>query len=272
MKIGMFDSGFGGFSLVRELHSLLPGVSVLYFDDGANSPYGTKSPDFIVQRSLVIAEHLVLQGATALLVACNTATTQAISTLRQHFNIPIFGIEPAVKPAAEMTKEKKIAIAATESTLYSERFAELCKTFAADIKVLSVPCPEWVTLVEEGELFSEKAVESITRSLSTVLKENIDVLALGCTHFSFLRSTIETLIPATTHLIDPTHRVVMHLIRSLGLAVDQEVTCSNGAGALSVWTSRSEREGLRKFLELSKLGSVADFHGGTDIGLFAKIQ
>src|SRR5690606_6391302 len=158
--IGVFDSGVGGLSVLREIRLRLPRESLLYLADSGHVPYGEKSPEFIRERCRSIAAFLLGQGAKALVLACNTATAAGIAELRERYpQIPLVGMEPAVKPAARATRSGVVGVLATTGTLKSARFAALLDRFASDVRVVTQPCPGLVECVEAGELASARSEE-----------------------------------------------------------------------------------------------------------------
>ena len=200
--IGVFDSGVGGLSVLREIRQLLPDESLLYVADSGFVPYGEKSPELIMERSRRIADFLLAQGAKALVVACNTATAAAVADLRARYSVPIIGMEPAVKPASLATRSGIVGVLATTGTLRSARFAALLDRFAGSVKVIIQPCPGLVECVERGELESEQLTKLLLGYTQPLLDAGCDTLILGCTHYPFLRSTLQRLLPADIHLVD----------------------------------------------------------------------
>lgn len=244
--LGVFDSGKGGLSVLRELHRQFPSLTSIYIDDSAYSPYGTRDRDFVLGRSRIITQHLIAHGADAVLIACNTATTQVVDDLRSEFDLPFFGIEPAVKPAASLTQSKRIAVAATSGTLRSRRFAELCSRFAADCTILPLACPEWVEIIEAGLTTSLDVMALIQKQLEKAILFNADVLVLGCTHFSFLKPLIQEILPSTCMLLDPAPRVAAHILAKLPEIPSRPGLL--GQGYCSVWTSENNPDPLINFV------------------------
>ncbi len=189
--IGVFDSGLGGLSVLREIHQLLPHEDLIYIGDSAHAPYGDKSAEDVRHRSLAIAEFLLDQGVKAIVVACNTATAEAIDDLRMHLDVPVIGMEPAIKPAAQLSKNGVIGVLATQRTINSERLLGLAEQYAKDKKVLAQACPGLVEQVEACELDSNKTRELLNKYITPLLLEGSDALILGCTHYPFLRETIQ---------------------------------------------------------------------------------
>jgi glutamate racemase len=210
--VGVFDSGVGGLSVLGEIRALLPQESLLYVADSGHVPYGEKSPEFICQRSQRIAEFLLDRGAKALVLACNTATAAAISELRGRYpQLPIIGMEPAVKPAAAATRSGVVGVLATTGTLKSAKFAALLDRFASDVRVITQPCPGLVEQVEAGELNTAKTRELLRGWVQPLLAEGCDTLILGCTHYPFIKPLLAELLPANVSLIDTGAAVARHL-------------------------------------------------------------
>ncbi|MDD0841661.1 glutamate racemase [Pseudomonas sp. Gutcm_11s] len=201
--IGVFDSGVGGLSVLREIRARLPEESLLYVADSGHVPYGEKSAEFIRERSQRIAEYLREQGAKALVLACNTATAAAVADLRARYpELPIVGMEPAVKPAAAATRSGVVGVLATTGTLKSAKFAALLDRFANDIRVVTQPCPGLVEQVEAGELDSPHTRELLRGWVKPLLEEGCDTLILGCTHYPFIKPLLRELVPETVRLVD----------------------------------------------------------------------
>ncbi len=216
--IGVFDSGVGGLSVLRHIHRLLPTESLLYVADAAWCPYGPRPVEEIQARSRQITQWLLGQGAKAVVVACNTATAAAVATLRGEFDLPIVGMEPAVKPAAQATHNGVVGVLATAGTLASTRYAALLAQFAGQLHVVSRPSPELVALVEAGELDSSRARQVVAHCLEPLLAAGADTIILGCTHFPPLRPLVEAIAGPAVAVIDTGHAVARQLQRRLGAA------------------------------------------------------
>lgn len=189
--IGVFDSGIGGLSVVCEIRTLIPDADVLYVADRARSPYGTRELAEVRDISLEIAGWLIDQGATTVVVACNTASAAALNQLRlDHPEVPIVGMEPAVKPAAEISQSKRVGVFATQATFQGELFDSVVDRFAVGVDVLTRACPEWVALVEDGDVSSPRARSLVEQAVLPITDQGADVLVLGCTHFAFLEGLI----------------------------------------------------------------------------------
>lgn len=200
--IGIFDSGVGGTSVWKEIHKLLPYENTIYLADSANAPYGLKSKESIITLSIKNTEHLIDKGCKLIVVACNTATTNAIDVLRNTYNIPFIGIEPAIKPAALNTQTKAIGILATKGTLSSELFHKTTHLFANNINVVERIGEGIVELIESGQLESAEMKSLLKIYLKPMLEANIDYLVLGCTHYPYLIPTLIDLLPNRVKIID----------------------------------------------------------------------
>jgi len=200
--IGIFDSGVGGTSIWREIHSLLPLEHTLYLADSSNAPYGEKSQQEIIDLSVKNTRKLLEMGSKILVVACNTATTNAIKHLRNEFSVPIIGIEPAIKPAALNSKTKVIGILATRGTLASELFAETSDLYSQYAKVVEVVGSGLVKAIERGEINSDSTEQLLRGLLSPMLEANIDYLVLGCSHYPYLIPLLEKILPEGVKIID----------------------------------------------------------------------
>ncbi|MEM6278390.1 MAG: glutamate racemase [Verrucomicrobiota bacterium] len=202
MKIGILDSGVGGFSVLREIHELLPGFPIHYVADSSWCPYGNKPGEIIRERVSRIADYLLDAGAEILVIACNSATIHAVGSLRAAYPLPVVGMEPAVKPAAEWTKSGVVGVLATEASIAGEKFHQLVNTHARGIRVITKPCPKFVQLVEAGILEGQEVDDAVKDAVTPLLDAGADVLVLGCTHYPFLRTAIEARVPDHVRLID----------------------------------------------------------------------
>ncbi len=202
MKIGLLDSGVGGLSVLREIHRILPTASLHYVGDSAWCPYGTKSPEVIQRRVFEIADYLLGHGAEILVIACNSATIQAVGALRAEYPLPVVGMEPGVKPAAERTRSGVIGVLATEASLAGEKFHQLVSAHASGVRVITRPCPRFVELVEAGLLDGPAVETAVDEALTPLLEAGADVFVLGCTHYPFLKPMIEYRLPDGATVID----------------------------------------------------------------------
>jgi glutamate racemase len=230
--IGVFDSGVGGLSVLREIRSELPGEDLLYVADSGHAPYGDKSTELIEARAIAIVEFLLSQHAKAIVVACNTATGVAIKMLRARFSVPIVAMEPAVKPAVAVTRSGVIGVLATSRTIASDNFARLHERFGADVKILMQACPGLVEQVETGDLAGNETRALIEQYVLPLLEQEADALVLGCTHYPFLAPLIQEIAGPTITIIDPSAAIARELRRRL-----------SGAGLLSI----EKRAGTEQF-------------------------
>lgn len=213
--IGVFDSGLGGISVLREIQRLLPAEQLIYVADSAYAPYGAKSPATIRERCLRVSEFLVQQQVKALVVACNTATVHAVAYLREHLSIPVVGIEPAVKPAAQLTRSGVVGVLATEQTVQSPRLRQLVSQYAGNVDVLLQACPGLVEHVEAGDFQGLGVCQLLRNYISPLLDAGADTLVLGCTHYPFLRPTIQHMISARLQILETSIPVAQQLRRVL---------------------------------------------------------
>lgn len=189
--IGVYDSGFGGLSVWRELRRLLPNESLIYLGDGKNCPYGGRSREEITRFATEAVERLVREGVKMVVVGCNTATTAAIDHLRSQWpELPIVGLEPAVKPACLTTKTRRIAVLATEHSLRSDMFLKTAQRYASDVEVVKVPGEGFVEIVEQDMEHTDEARRAVRRVVGQLRGKGVDKVVLGCTHYPFLRSAI----------------------------------------------------------------------------------
>lgn len=200
--IGVFDSGVGGLSVLRELRSLLPAESFIYYADSAHCPYGGKPAAAIQARAVAITEELLAAGAKLIVVACNTATIAAVEQLRASYPIPFVGMEPAVKPACVLTKAGVVGVLATGAALGGEKFHRLVAEHGGGVRVITQPCPGLVECVEAGDLDGPRVRERVARYLEPLRAAGADVLVLGCTHYPFLRPLIQQLAGPSVTLLD----------------------------------------------------------------------
>ncbi len=201
--IGVFDSGVGGLSVLRELKKMLPNEDFVFFADQSHLPYGEKSKKELVERSLKITNYFIKNyDIKMLILACNTATSNTIKELRQRYSFPIVGTIPAVKVAAEKTKTKNIAVMATIATSKSKALKKLIKDYCFGVNTLNVGCRGLVDVVEEGELNGKKVGNLLLKYLKIILKSNVDYLVLGCTHYPFLKKSIQKIVGNEVELLD----------------------------------------------------------------------
>ena len=233
--IGVFDSGVGGLSVLQAIRRALPGEHLLYVADSAHAPYGDKSQQFIEARSIALSEFLVSQNVKAIVVACNTATGAAVTTLRSTFAVPIIAMEPAVKPATANTQSGVIGVLATSRTLASDNFVRLFARYGSDVEILGQACPGLVEQVEAGDLSGDKTRLLLERYVLPLLEQKADTIVLGCTHYPFLTPLIQEIAGSGVAVIDSAAAVARQLQRRL------EVAClladAARVGTECFWTS-----------------------------------
>jgi glutamate racemase len=200
--IGVFDSGVGGLSVLKHIQDLLPNEQLRYVADSRYAPYGNKTVAEIQARCFTLADFLIAQGAKVLVVACNTATAAAIDALRERYTLPIIGMEPAVKPAAEASQNGIIGILATVGTLKSAQFAALLESYGRNVEVVTQACPGLVECIERGEVDSPATRDLIKQFCAPLLAEGADTVVLGCTHYPFVRALISDVLGPKVSLVD----------------------------------------------------------------------
>lgn len=212
--IGLFDSGIGGTSIWKAIHELLPNEETIYLADSKNAPYGKKSKAEIIDLSFKNTQLLLDLGCKIIVVACNTATTNAIKELRSKFDAPFIGIEPAIKPAATNSKTQTIGILATKGTLSSELFNKSLEQYQ-DTKIIEQVGYGLVELIENGELNSTEMTLLLRSYLEPMIAENIDYLVLGCSHYPYLISQIKKILPQNIQIIDSGEAVAKQTLKVL---------------------------------------------------------
>lgn len=213
MKVGVFDSGVGGLAMVRAIEKEFPDLEIVSVNDRAHVPYGNKTPEELLGLVVPILEGLVTQGCAVIVIACNTVTTTIISRLREVIPVPLVGMEPMVKPAAERTKSGVIAVCATPATLASARYAWLKQTYASEIHVLEPDCSQWALMIEHSQI-NEVAIEA---EITAVCDQGADVIVLGCTHYHWIERTIQRMAADRALVVQPEMAVLAELKRQLTL-------------------------------------------------------
>ena len=199
--IGLFDSGIGGTSIWKEINQLLPQENTIYLADSKNAPYGKRTKEEIIQLCFKNIDFLISQNCKLIVVACNTATTNAIVEIRAKYKIPIIGIEPAIKTAANKTETQNIGILATKGTLNSELFNRQVETYN-NIKIIEQVGYNLVELIENGQINSQEMSSLLNTYLDPMIKSNIDYLVLGCSHYPYLIPAIKKILPENIKIID----------------------------------------------------------------------
>lgn len=238
--IGVFDSGVGGLSVLREIRQQLPAEHVLYVADSAFAPYGDRSENYIEARATAIVRFLLTQQVKAIVVACNTVTGVAIQKLRAWCPVPIVAIEPAIKPATIHTRSGVIGVLATRRTISSESVLRLCAAHGQNVRILLQACPGFVEQVERAEFASTATRDLITQYVKPLLQQGADTLVLGCTHYPFLEALIRDVVGPDVTIVDPSAAVARELARRLNLAGIANVTTNPGREFF--WTSGAPQQ------------------------------
>ena len=216
--IGIFDSGIGGLSVFREIRKVLPEQSYIYYSDNAHCPYGEKSREYIIDRARTITRFLLGKGCEIIVVACNTATAAAISTLREEFPVKFIGMEPAIKPAAQATRTGVVGVLATAGTLKATKYIDTRARWAQNVSIVEHIGQGFVELVEKGITTGPEAETTVRTSLTPLLDAGADIIVLGCTHYPFLSDTIKKIaseVYPDIDIIDPAPAVARHLMEVL---------------------------------------------------------
>lgn len=241
--IGVFDSGLGGLWILNYVQRELPGYNFIYYADQANVPYGAHTPREIVEFSKKITDFFISKGCVLVIVACNTATSAAIDVLRATYSIPFVGIEPAIKPASELSKTKHIGVLATKVTAEGQKLHDAIEKFARDVEVHTCIGYGLVELVEEGKANTDEAESLLRTYLEPLLAHNIDQLVLGCTHYAFLIHRIQKIVGGTVHIIDPAPAVVKRVQQ---LLLENNILPSDNKKEPEIVTSGSDVDKIKK--------------------------
>ena len=244
--IGIFDSGVGGTSIWKEIRELLPFEDCIYVADSKNAPYGEKSEKEILRLSIKNTQFLLEKDCKLIVVACNTATTNAISYLRENFSVPFIGIEPAIKPAALNSKSKTVGILATQGTLSSSLFHSTSKNHAAGITVIEQKGTGLVELIENGELESGELRRLLKGYLDPMLERGIDYLVLGCTHYPYLIPMLKELLPSNVKIIDSGQAVAR---QTKTILIKDNLLNEGGTLGKHQFFTTGKKEILSKFVE-----------------------
>ena len=216
LRIGLFDSGVGGLTVLREVYRQLPQESVLYFADSARLPYGRRSPQEILQFVREILDWMCTQGVKMIIMACNTSSALALEAVRQKYDVPILGV---ILPGAQAAVRagKRIGVIATTATAASNAYRQAIQEINSETKVWQVACPEFVHLIEQNQLYSHHTRQVAQRYLQPLLQQDIDTLIYGCTHYRHLNETISSLLPSSVEIIDPAEHIVVAAEQELAL-------------------------------------------------------
>lgn len=225
MPVGFFDSGLGGLSVLQEALQIMPDEKYIYYGDSLNAPYGEKSGEEVRALTIKNVGFLINQGIKALVIACNTATSAAIDDLRSMLEIPVIGMEPAIKPAAMTKRNGDILLLATKMTLQEDKLKNLIVGLNINDHLIKVAAPEMVTLIEKGEFSRDRAVSTVEKYLDNIDLDKINSIVLGCTHFVFYRDIIAELVDKDVAIIDGNRGTVKHLynrLKRLDLLTDKK--------------------------------------------------
>ena len=261
--IGVMDSGVGGISVLKHIHSLLPHESLYYGADSQYAPYGSLTPEQIIERCFTIADFLIAQEVKALVVACNTATAAAIEKMRARYTLPIIGMEPAVKPAALASKNGVIGVLATVGTLESAQFAGLLTSYGQNIQVHTQGCVGLVECIERGELTTAITKALIAQYCQPLLDAGADTIVLGCTHYPFVRDLIQKVVGDTVVVIDTGAAVAKHLQNTLQKQSLENTTTDKPE--ITVWSNNKASDAEEVVQQLWGEGSITFLSGTNDI-------
>lgn len=210
-NVGVFDSGVGGLSVAHAIQKAMPNISVHYVHDKEHVPYGDKTPEQLLEFVTPILQQLVKDGCECIVIACNTVTTTIITQLRATISVPLIGIEPMIKPAAQHTKTGVIAVCATPATLASNRYQYLKQTYAGDKTVIEPDCSRWSYMIEHNHIEDD----FIAHQIEAVCDAGADVIVLGCTHYHWIEAKIQALARGRAHVIQPESAIIRQLQRIL---------------------------------------------------------
>ena len=224
-QIGIFDSGVGGLSIVRAVRRQLPQSPLIFLADQAHVPYGPRSLDEVRVFSEAITQFLLAQGAKMIVVACNTASAAALHYLRGRYpSIPFVGMEPAVKPAAELTQTGVVGVLATPATFQGQLYASVVERFARGVQILQDTCPGLVSEIESGRLDGAETRRILEKALNPMLQKGIDTVVLGCTHYPFVIPVIQEIVGPRVRVIDPAPAVARQVARLAQSLSSEEIS------------------------------------------------
>lgn len=247
LAIGIFDSGMGGISVLAQTIKLMPNERYIYYGDSENAPYGVKSPEEVKELCIDICDFFVEKGVKAIVVACNTATSAAINELRDRYDIPIIGMEPALKPATIIESKGKIVVMATDMTLKEKKFSALMDKYGKEKDIVRLPCPRLVELIESGIMEGETIEASLEECFNGINIDEVSSIVLGCTHYIFLKDSIGAFAGEKVHIVDGnggTARHLKNILEKKQLLKDTE----EDETQLYIYNSKKDRE----IIELSK--------------------
>jgi len=244
--IGIFDSGVGGLTIYEEIHRLLPYENIIYLADSKNAPYGEKSKEEIIAISVKNTEFLLSHGCKLIVVACNTASTNAVKFLRENYDVPFIRVQPAIKPAALNSKTKVVGILATKSTLKSDLLYETSQRFAQGVEVVEKVGEGLVGLIESGKMHSPEMTDLLHKHVQPMLDKNIDHLVLGCTHYPFLTDQINEIVGQQVKIIDSGEAIA----RQTKVILNEEGLINPDSGEISrVFYTNKDPQVMQKILD-----------------------
>lgn len=249
-NIGVFDSGLGGLWILKYLTLELPEYNFIYYADQAHIPYGAHTPEEIKNFSSVITDFLIEKDCNLVVIACNTATSAAIKILREKYDIPFVGIEPAIKPASENSKTKHIGVLATKVTAEGQKLQDSIEQYAHDVEVHTAIGYGLVELVEEGKADSEEAETLLRTYLEPMIENNIDQLVLGCTHYAFLINRIKKIVSDKVHIVDPAPAVVKRVKQ---IVEENNILPLDNKKGPEIFTSGPNLEKVKEFFKVIKI-------------------
>ena len=253
--IGLFDSGIGGTTIWRSIRNLLPYENTIFIGDSTNAPYGQKSKNEIIELSIKNTEWLLKNDAKVIIVACNTATTNAVAELRSLYNVPIIGVEPAIKPAAINTKTGKVGVLATQGTLFSKKYIE-AQSLYPEVTFINQIGYKIVQLIEDGKLYSKELELLLIQYVEPMIDQNIDYLVLGCTHYPYLVPILNKILPQNITIVDSGTAVAK---RTFKVLEDHNLfKTDNNAGYSKFYTNNNVNV-LQSFLEKPYKAEWLDF-------------
>ena len=235
-NIGVFDSGVGGLWILKHLKAELPGYNYVFFGDQGHVPYGGRQEEEIKSFSEAIVKFLIYKGCKVIVVACNSASAASLEYLRKKFPGTIFvGMEPAIKPAAEMTRTNSIGVLATPATFRGKLYNSVVERFAGNVEISTDICVGLVEQIEKGNFDSKKVNSILERALKPMLKKNIDTIVLGCTHYPFIAPQIKKIAGDKINIVDPTEAIVRQVSNILGRDIILEKHFKDGK--MDIFTS-----------------------------------
>ena len=249
LPIGFLDSGVGGLSVMREAIKIMPNENYIYFGDSKNAPYGVKPTKEIRDLTFNVVDFLIEKGIKGLVVACNTATSAAVSELRRVYpDIPLVGIEPAIKPAVELNRDGKILIMATPMTIKQEKFNLLLNKYKEKAEIIPIPCAGLMEFIEDGILSGKELEEYLEEKLSLYNKDDISSIVLGCTHYPFVKDTIAKIVGSNVAIMDGgegTAREIKRRLKEKDLLTDRTET-----GNITIYNSLDDQRVIDLSLKL----------------------